>query len=102
MSLMDMLGGGAGPQQPQRKISQEAANYGRGTPTQHCGICDYYEGGVKRSCTRVAGPISGYAISDQFKMQPNPFGSKIGPKEAAMMDSMMKTGPDQSPHVAED
>lgn len=26
------------------KLSQQAANYRRGQPTKHCGVCDYYEG----------------------------------------------------------
>jgi hypothetical protein len=93
MSLIEMLQGGRGPQ----RVSQQAANYGRGTPTRHCGVCVYYHG---HSCSRVAGSISGFGISDLFKMQKNPFGSKIGPKEAKMMDSMMETDPDRSPHVA--
>jgi hypothetical protein len=48
----------------------------------------------------VEGPISGYGISDVFAMQKNPFGSMIGPKEAAVIDGMMQTAPDQSPEVA--
>lgn len=94
MSMLDMLSG-------DQKISQKAANYRRGLPTQHCGVCEYYDGNDTQSCTRVDGQISGYGLSDVFKMQKNPFGSKIGPKEAQMMDSMMDSGPDQSPHVAE-
>jgi hypothetical protein len=96
MSLMDMLHPNTGP-----LVSQQEAHYRRGLPTKHCGICQYYDGNDTQSCTRVDGQISGYGISDLFKMQPNPFGSKIGPKEAQMMDSMMDSGPDQSPHVAE-
>ena len=82
------------------KLSQQDANYRRGEPTKHCGVCDYYEGNDTKSCTRVEGPISGYGISDVFTMQKNPFGSMIGPKEAAMIDGMMASGPDQSEHVA--
>ena len=82
------------------KLSQEDANYRRGQPTKHCGVCRYYEGEDTKSCSRVEGPISGYGISDVFTMQKNPFGSAIGPKEAAMIDSMMASGPDQSAHVA--
>ena len=82
------------------KLSQEEANYRRGLPTKHCGVCLYYEGEDTQSCSKVDGPISGFGISDVFAMQKNPFGSTIGPKEAAMIDSMMTSGPDQSAHVA--
>ena len=82
------------------KLSQRDANYRRGQPTKHCGVCDYYEGNDTKSCTRVPGPISGYGISDVFAMQKNPFGSMIGPRESAVIDSMMATGPDQSEHGA--
>ena len=85
---------------PDSKLSQEEANYQRGTPMKHCGVCLYYEGEDTKSCSRVDGPISGFGISDVFKMQSNPLGSTIGPKEATMIDSMMATGPDQSEHVA--
>jgi hypothetical protein len=84
------------------KLSQADANYRRGLPTKHCGVCDYYEGNDTQSCTRVEGPISGYGISDVFKMQSNPFGSMIGPQEAAVINGMMQSGPDQSPHVQPD
>jgi hypothetical protein len=83
-----------------QKLSQADANYRRGAPTKHCGVCDYYEGNDSQSCSRVEGPISGYGISDVFKMQSNPFGSTIGPREAAMIDGMMASPPDQSEHVA--
>jgi hypothetical protein len=83
-----------------QKVSQEEANYRRGQPTKHCGVCMYYEGEDTKSCSRVDGPISGFGISDVFAMQKNPFGSMIGPREARMIDSMMASGPDQSPHVA--
>jgi len=82
------------------KQSQEDANYRRGQPTKHCGVCVYYEGEDTKSCSQVDGPISGFGISDVFQMQSNPFGSMIGPKESAMIDSMMASGPDQSAHVA--
>jgi hypothetical protein len=82
------------------KQSQEDANYRRGQPTKHCGVCRYYEGEDTKSCSQVEGPISGYGISDVFTMQKNPFGSTIGPREAAVIDGMMATGPDQSEHGA--
>jgi len=82
------------------KQSQEEANYRRGSPTKHCGVCLYYEGEDTKSCSKVDGPISGFGISDVFTMQKNPFGSTIGPKEAAIIDGMMATGPDQSGRVA--
>ena len=82
------------------KVSQEEANYRRGTPLKHCGVCLYYEGEDTKSCSRVDGPISGFGISDVFAMQSNPFGSTIGPKEGAMIEGMMQSPPDQSPQVA--
>jgi hypothetical protein len=82
-----------------QKASQADANYRRGTPTKHCGVCVYYEGEDTKSCSQVEGPISGFGISDVFQMQSNPFGSQIGPREAAAMDSMMQYPPDQSPLV---
>lgn len=82
------------------KLSQADANYRRGTPMKHCGVCLYYEGEDTKSCSRVDGPISGFGISDVFAMQKNPFGSTIGPREANMINSMMASPPDQSPHVA--
>lgn len=85
------------PQEP--KLSQADANYRRGEPMKHCGVCIYYEGEDTKSCSRVDGEISGFGISDVFTMQKNPFGSRIGPQEAAMIDSMMQSGPDQSPQV---
>lgn len=81
------------------KLSQADANYRRGLPTKHCGVCIYYEGDDTKSCSRVESPISGFGLSDVFEMQSNPFGSTIGPREAAMMDSMMTSPPDQSAAV---
>lgn len=81
------------------KVSQGECNYRRGSPTEHCGVCVYYEGDATKSCSRVQGPISGFGISDIFKMQSNPFGSRLGPQEKAAIDSMMQSPPDQSPAV---
>jgi hypothetical protein len=89
----DAPGGGA-------KLSQEEANYRRGTPLKHCGVCLYYEGEDDKSCSKVDGPISGFGLSDVFAMQKNPFGSLIGPQEARMITSMMASPPDQSAAVA--
>jgi hypothetical protein len=81
------------------KVSQEECNYRRGTPMKHCGVCVYYEGDASKSCSRVEGPISGFGISDIFEMQKNPFGSRIGPQEAALIDQAMQSPKDQSPLV---
>lgn len=83
------------------KQSQADANYRRGDLTKHCGVCVYYEGEDTKSCSQVDGPISGFGISDVFKMQSNPFGSTIGPREAAMINGMMASPPDQSSAVAQ-
>ena len=80
------------------KMSQQQAQYGRGTPMKHCGVCNNYEGGDQ--CSRVESPVSGFGLSNCFSMQTNPFGSTIGPREAQMINGMMQSGPDQSPHVA--
>lgn len=82
------------------KQSQEEANYRRGSPTKHCGVCLYYEGEDTKSCSKVDGEISGFGISDVFEMQSNPFGSQLGPREAAAIDNMMASPPDQSAAVA--
>jgi len=89
------VSGAAGGEQ---KATQSEANYRRGTPLKHCGVCTYYLGG--ENCSEVEGPISGFGFSDVFQMQKNPFGSTLGPREGAMIDSMMQSQPDQSPEVA--
>ena len=81
----------------QQKLTQKECNYRRGSPMKHCGVCVYYEGDATKSCSKVAGPISGFGMSDVFEMQSNPFGSRIGPQEANMIDRMMSSPPDQSP-----
>lgn len=100
--MMEMPAGPDTPEYPgdtqEQKVSQVDANYRRGSPMQHCGVCTYYEGGDQ--CSRVESPISGFGISDIFNMQKNPFGSTIGPQEAQMINSMMNSPPDQSRAVA--
>src|SRR5262245_19603834 len=81
------------------KLTQAEANYRRGSPMKHCGVCMYYEGEDTKSCSQVQGPISGFGISDSFKLQRNPCpgGPRIGSQEARQIDSMMNSPPDQSP-----
>ena len=80
------------------KLSQEEANYRRGSPVESCGNCEHFQG--HDVCSKVAGKVSVYGVSDEFRPQKNPFGSKIGPREKAMISSMMASGPDESPAVA--
>lgn len=96
MTYTDVADAGDDAASAQSKLSQADANYRRGSPMKHCGVCVYYEGDETQSCSRVDGPISGFGISDVFTMQKNPFGSRIGPQEAAMINNMMNSPPDQS------
>ncbi len=87
---------GADEDAGEAKVSQQEAQYGRGSPMKHCGVCTYYEGDEEQGCSRVESPISGFGICNLFNMQQNPFGSRIGPQEAQMIDNMMNSPPDQS------
>lgn len=105
--MMDMRGGMHADMEDQgqeqddtgeaNKLTQEEANYRAGSPVKHCGICQWYEGGDQ--CSKVQSPISAYGVSDVYQASPNPFGSKLGPRETAMINSMMNSPPDQSSAV---
>ena len=57
------------------KISQANANYRNGNPQSCCGLCKYFEGAAHGTCTRVAGRISPFMISDVYEAAPNPTGT---------------------------
>ena len=76
------------------KQSQEEAGYGQGKPTRHCGLCRYFDS-MKGECTEVEGDISAFGLSRVYNPRPNPFGSKLGPKETQIIERMMATGPDE-------
>lgn len=93
----------AGPTDDAGKISQEQANYRRGSPVQHCGVCVHFvkpaNDGSMGSCTKVAGAISPYAITDVYAEANNPFGPMLGPQERAAINEMSQSPPDQSRFV---
>jgi hypothetical protein len=74
--------------------TQAEANYGRGDPVSHCGICSYYQG--MRRCSQVMGTISPYGVSDIFKALPNPFGKTLAPNEIKAIQTMAMDAADRS------
>jgi hypothetical protein len=77
------------------KATQEEANYRRGDPIDHCGICVYYKG--LHRCTKVDGDISPYGISDVYKVDmDNPFGPTLVPREKAAIKAMAADASDRS------
>lgn len=79
---------------PEQKVSQTDANYRKGSPVEHCGLCQYFEGGDQ--CSQVEGPISPYGISDIYRSRKNPWGPTLGPQERTAIRNMMNSPPDQS------
>ena len=61
------------------KQTQAEANYRRGTPVKHCGICRYYQG--HQRCSQVMGKISPYGVSDIYAHENNAFGKTLAPHE---------------------
>ena len=80
------------------KQSQADAGYGQGKPTRHCGLCRFFDS-MKGECSEVEGDISAFGLSSVYNPRPNPFGSKLGPKETAIIERMMASPPDQSDAV---
>jgi hypothetical protein len=75
-------------------ITQQQANYRRGDPIDHCGICVYYQG--QQRCAQVAGVISPYGISDIYRRFKNPFGSTLVPNEVQAIKAMAADAADRS------
>ncbi len=86
------------------KTSPEQAQYGKGSPVKHCGVCMHFTkdgDGNDGGCTKVQGVISGYGLCQQFYAEAkNPFGPVLGPRERGMIHEMSQSPPDQSPHAA--
>jgi hypothetical protein len=76
------------------KQTQAEANYGRGDPIDHCGICTYYQG--MHRCSQVMGTISPYGISDIYRRENNPFGKTLAPAEVNAIKRMAADASDRS------
>jgi len=76
------------------KQTQAEANYGRGDPVSHCGICAYYRG--HGACSQVMGRISPYGLSDVFQAEPNPFGKTLTSNERKAIRAMAADAADRS------
>jgi hypothetical protein len=76
------------------KQTQSEANYGRGDPISHCGICAFYQG--HRHCSVVMGSVSPYGVSNLFRPEANPFGGTLTPKEKAAIVAMAADASDRS------
>jgi hypothetical protein len=77
-----------------QKQTQAEANYGRGDPIDHCGICVYYQG--HHRCSQVMGNISPYGMSDQYRREDSPFGRTLGPREITAIKAMAADASDRS------
>ena len=80
-----------------KRQTQAEANYGRGNPLQHCGICKFYQG--HQRCNQVMGDISPFGHSDVFRPQENPFGATLSPAENAAILRMSADAQDRSGEV---
>jgi hypothetical protein len=76
------------------KHTQAEANYGRGDPVSHCGICIYYRG--SGTCSQVKGRVSPYGLSDIFQAENNPFGKTLAPNEIKAIQAMAANASDRS------
>jgi hypothetical protein len=76
------------------KQTQGEANYGRGDPIDHCGICRYYQGSHR--CSQVMGYISPFGISDVYAPDKNPFGPTLSAREKQAIKAMAADGADRS------
>jgi hypothetical protein len=76
------------------KQTQAEANYRRGDPVNHCGICIYYQG--HHRCSQVMGIISPYGLSDVYKAENNPFGKTLAPNEITAIKMMAADASDRS------
>lgn len=77
------------------KLTQAEANYGRGDPISHCGVCSYYQGFGR--CSEVMGRVSPYGLSDVFRPEPNPFGKTLTTQEKAAIVRMAMDATDRTP-----
>jgi hypothetical protein len=78
-----------------KRQTQPEANYGRGDPTEHCGICQYYLGAAA-GCSKVMGKISPYGMCDLYFAVTNNFGKTLAPAEVAAIKRMAADAADRS------
>lgn len=87
----------------QGKSTKDECNYRAGTPIKNCGLCAHYFGNAgpqEHTCEVVEGnDISQFGFCNYYEKEESPFGYQLGPREGAMIDDMMQSAPDQSPHV---
>lgn len=90
------------------KSTQEECNYRAGTPIKNCGLCGHYFGNAgsqQHTCEVVEGspetgdPISQFDYCDFYEREENPRPQRLGPREVGMINEMMQSAPDQSPHA---
>ena len=85
------------------KSTKDECNYRAGTPIKNCGLCGHYFGNAgpaEHTCEVVEGnDISQFGYCDFYEREDNPYGQRLGPREVGMVDEMMQSGPDQSPHA---
>jgi hypothetical protein len=77
------------------KQTQAEANYRRGNPINHCGVCRYYQG--YHRCSQVMGNISPYGLSDVYVRELNPFGKTLSPNEVTAIKTMAADATDRTP-----
>jgi hypothetical protein len=77
-----------------KKQTQAEADYGRGDPVNHCGICVHYMG--YHRCTKVMGDISPYGLSNMYQAERTPFGRTLVPAELAAIKRMAADAADRS------
>lgn len=77
-----------------KKLTQAEAQFGRGNPIDHCGICQFYQGFNR--CSKVMGKISPYGLSRVYKRVNNPFGATLVPREVQMIKNMAADAADRS------
>jgi hypothetical protein len=74
--------------------TQAEANYRKGNPIEHCGICRYYRG--LHRCSLVMGDISPFGLSDVFRAEPSPFPKTLTPNEMNTIRAMSADASDRS------
>jgi hypothetical protein len=80
-----------------KKQTQPEANYRRGNPINHCGVCVFYQG--HHRCSRVMGDISPYGLSNVYRHDVNPFGKTLAPNEVEAIKLMAADAADRSGQV---
>jgi hypothetical protein len=77
-----------------KKLTQNEAQYGRGDPINHCGVCTYYQGFHR--CSRVMGNVNPFGLSNQYHAEINPFGKTLAPQEIVAIKNMAADAADRS------